>query len=786
MDSEKRGLKAVMSDPNLLQKMESVSLNEHQEARAKFEKKVQRLYHQLVIGCGDATCTVRMCRSNAKTQKLLPDAAAALAVQLASKNHKSMFCPRCPESPQTSREIKANQPMPFLESLLSSQVFSGIFKPKHRSLSMQQLYPEKERTLLSYLSQDLLKQTLDKLGTELTMEDHCFLEESIKYVFSNEQALALSFRPGNHSSGLNLESIEVVFNMFLQLSPKYKIVLCDALELRMAQIKNQSIDSKVRLSQLLIMLQNPLLDDEKCFENMFRPLLLAITKLNVRGKSILVQWLSEFNPYLFRKIVLKVQKYISGRVTSFSFDEGVVSAVLFLGMLYSSNEIMGIIDYKEFYNFKVSSTLKFKDEYKRWKLIQNKEFSFFNYAFLFDPIAKSRIVHIDAMVQMTQEYEEACVSQALLVHTQKILFSDLEINNHLEASFKHMTNPYLVLEVRRTHLVDDVVTQLHQKKSDLKKPLKVKFVNEDGMDQGGVQKEFFQEVLGQLTDVSLGMFLYEKETQCLWFNHASLEPLKQFELVGTIVGLAIYNGVIVSVRFPRLMYKLLLDEEINFRDTEDAWPTLCQGLRKLMEHDAELFSLTFEISIREYDVYKTKLLKPNGDELMVTNENKQEYINLYLEYLYKKAPQKQLDSFKKGLRRVCGGKTLLMFRAEELELLLCGQEADLDLNEIKQTCLYDGYTKEHQSIIDFWEIVMEMDKKQHKKLLEFVTASDRVPLKGLGSICFVIQRNGPDSDRLPTALTCFGRLLLPEYKTKEKTKRFLLTAIENAKGFGLI
>jgi ubiquitin-protein ligase E3 A len=79
---------------------------------------------------------------------------------------------------------------------------------------------------------------------------------------------------------------------------------------------------------------------------------------------------------------------------------------------------------------------------------------------------------------------------------------------------------------------------------------------------------------------------------------------------------------------------------------------------------------------------------------------------------------------------------------------------------------------------------MSLDYK--KLLLEFVTASDRVPLKGLASLVFVIQRNGPDTDRLPSALTCFGRFLLPEYSSKSKLKERLTTAIENAKGFGLV
>lgn len=79
-----------------------------------------------------------------------------------------------------------------------------------------------------------------------------------------------------------------------------------------------------------------------------------------------------------------------------------------------------------------------------------------------------------------------------------------------------------------------------------------------------------------------------------------------------------------------------------------------------------------------------------------------------------------------------------------------------------------------------------MDLQHKRYLLEFVTASDRLPLKGLSSLEFVLQRNGPDTDRLPSALTCFGRLLIPEYASSEKLEERLLTAIRNAKGFGLV
>jgi len=47
------------------------------------------------------------------------------------------------------------------------------------------------------------------------------------------------------------------------------------------------------------------------------------------------------------------------------------------------------------------------------------------------------------------------------------------------------------------------------------------------------------------------------------------------------------------------------------------------------------------------------------------------------------------------------------------------------------------------------------------------------------------QRAGPDSDKLPTAHTCFNALLLPDYSSKDKLRAKLLTAIRNAQGFGL-
>ena len=140
----------------------------------------------------------------------------------------------------------------------------------------------------------------------------------------------------------------------------------------------------------------------------------------------------------------------------------------------------------------------------------------------------------DATAQMTHEFEGAI----------------------LRSLFVGATSPYLVVKVRRSHLIHDTLLQMGMRKEDLKKPLKVQFVGEDGIDEGGVQKEFFQLIFGQILDVSCGMFVYglgrgddEGDASFYWFNHSSLENEREFELIGIILGAAIYNGVILEARF---------------------------------------------------------------------------------------------------------------------------------------------------------------------------------------------------------------------------------------------
>ena len=67
----------------------------------------------------------------------------------------------------------------------------------------------------------------------------------------------------------------------------------------------------------------------------------------------------------------------------------------------------------------------------------------------------------------------------------------------------------------------------------------------------------------------------------------------------------------------------------------------------------------------------------------------------------------------------------------------------------------------------------------------FCTGSDRVPLGGLKSLNFVVQKHANPS-HLPTAHTCFNVLLLPDYQTKDKLAKNIEFILKNNQGFELI
>lgn len=201
--------------------------------------------------------------------------------------------------------------------------------------------------------------------------------------------------------------------------------------------------------------------------------------------------------------------------------------------------------------------------------------------------------------------------------------------------------------------------------------------------------------------------------------------------------------------------------------------------------DEDILMRTFVVEAETFGNIVTTELKPGGSSIYITNENKEEYVQLFVDWWLNTGVQNQFESFKRGFLRVCGGEILKLFKHQELELMVCGSRV-LDFYELERVTIYeDGYDQDSPTVKLFWSVIHSLSEEEKRKFLTFVTGCDRAPVNGLGSLRFVISRNGPDSDRLMTAHTCFNHLLLPEYSTEEKMRKMIVTAINNAQGFGL-
>ena len=80
----------------------------------------------------------------------------------------------------------------------------------------------------------------------------------------------------------------------------------------------------------------------------------------------------------------------------------------------------------------------------------------------------------------------------------------------------------------------------------------------------------------------------------------------------------------------------------------------------------DIFSLNFTVSTDYLGQMIVTELKANGTNIAVTKENRQEYCDLYVDFLLNKSVEKQFSHFAQGFHRVCGGKMLHLFHPQEL------------------------------------------------------------------------------------------------------------------------
>ncbi|KRZ11504.1 Ubiquitin-protein ligase E3B, partial [Trichinella zimbabwensis] len=386
----------------------------------------------------------------------------------------------------------------------------------------------------------------------------------------------------------------------------------------------------------------------------------------------------------------------------------------------------------------------------------------------------------------------------------------------------------VIITIHRARIVEDGFRQLSQLPGRILKGIvRVKFINEQGLDepgidQDGVFKEFLEEVIKNIFDPALNLFkltseghLYPSPTSYIHENYLLL-----FEFIGKMLGKAVYEGICVDILLASFFINHLIGRTASkYHSSIDELSSLDADLYKQLtfikhyEGDMNDLGLTFACDEDILGEVVTHELRPGGRTIPVTKENKISYVHLMAHYRMFVQIKDQIAAFMRGFHAIISPEWLRMFSADEFQRLLSGDTCDIDLHDLrKHTQYFGGFHNNHRVIVWLWEILAnDFSVEERRLFLKFVTSCSKPPLLGfeyleppfsircvevnddedegdtLGSVIrgFLAIRKEDPVSRLPTTSTCFNLLKLPNYHRKSTLRDKLRYAIHCGTGFEL-
>ncbi|NWS47909.1 HACE1 ligase, partial [Probosciger aterrimus] len=314
----------------------------------------------------------------------------------------------------------------------------------------------------------------------------------------------------------------------------------------------------------------------------------------------------------------------------------------------------------------------------------------------------------------------------------------------------------------------------------LKQGIAVRFHGEEGMGQG-VVREWFDILSSEIVNPDYALFTQSADGTTFQPNsNSSVNPdhLNYFRFAGQILGLALNHRQLVNIYFTRSFYKHILGIPVNYQDVASIDPEYAKNLQWILDNDiSDLgLELTFSVETDVFGAMEEVPLKPGGASILVTQENKAEYVQLVTELRMTRAIQPQINAFLQGFHMFIPPSLIQLFDEYELELLLSGMP-EIDVNDwLKNTEYTSGYERGDQVIQWFWDVVEELTQEERVLLLQFVTGSAHI-MGGSGLQNFTIAAVPYTANLLPTSSTCINMLKLPEYPSKEILKDRLLVAL---------
>eukprot|EP01135_Chromosphaera_perkinsii_P005098 Nk52_evm9s316 gene=Nk52_evmTU9s316 len=399
-------------------------------------------------------------------------------------------------------------------------------------------------------------------------------------------------------------------------------------------------------------------------------------------------------------------------------------------------------------------------------------------------------------------------------------FTDMKTQDRMIADASDREAIYVVRIFRNRILESGFEQLMPMPGAKMRNRLYVRFVNlhgieEEGIDQNGVFKEFLEETCSALYDPNFNLFQVTADQRLYPSVSSSVQPdhLKLFEYCGRIAGKAAYEGILLDIPFAQFFLSKILGAYSFIDELPSLDPDLYRNLMFLKHYDGDCedLGLTFSIDTDVFGKIETTELVPGGSAKAVTNDSKLWYMYLMADFRLNKQFADKSKAFVKGFKDIIKHEWLAVFSPSELRKVIAGDNNGIDFKDLRRNTKYiNGYHDSHSVVKWLWDCVSEFSGEDQGLFLKFVTSCSKPPLLGFSSLQppFQIQAvaydegehtevtatstiknffgiSGSDTKRLPTSSTCFNLLKLPMYKKKKTLKERLLYAIRSKAGFEL-
>jgi hypothetical protein len=348
--------------------------------------------------------------------------------------------------------------------------------------------------------------------------------------------------------------------------------------------------------------------------------------------------------------------------------------------------------------------------------------------------------------------------------------------------------------VSRGQLLDSSVRAFAMlRRQDLLKPLRIRYAGEEGIDSGGLVKDWFIEVSRCLVDGNLGVFLGTDDNPDIMVVDPRSEHLHTeavhltsfFRFVGRFLGKAVFDRQVIDLRLETTILKQLVGEVATLADLAALDGHRHRGLQWMLENPiGDVLDETFSVGIEVFGEVKHVELLPGGLDRPVTDANKTEYVDLMVRWATRGCVETQLAALVSGFHDLVPLDSLRAagIAPPDLLRLFLGQD-ELDVSEIEAAAKYlGGYDEESPQVSWFWEAMRTtFADEERRATIRFVTGLHKVPLDGFDPP-FTIMASTHESGAaaFPKSHTCFNQLVLPPYNSPEELVAKMRFAIANA------